>query len=268
MTESGPRQRRRMQAIAFTEEARTAMRSITWILMALALMAVFGCQGDGKPDYGVEQPLMLPGSTRQTWAVAPVVNTSGQKYVDPILQADVLYQQLQQVAGLNVIPVNRVVAVYAALRLEQVQSEEQAALVCDLLNCDALVIGTVSIYNPYDPPAVGASVQLFRKGGYRRPANVDPYVLARRAAPAPGQVAAPRPAFTQAVGMFDAANGSTRADLMRYAQGRNDPTGAYRERLYLVEMDRYCGFVYHSLIEELLAKRALQPESGSAPWPK
>jgi hypothetical protein len=58
--------------------------------------------------------------------------------------------------------------------------------------------------------------------------------------------------------MFDAANGSIRSDLSRYARGRNDPTGAYKERAYLVEMDRYCGFVYHSLLEELLSRPALR----------
>jgi hypothetical protein len=217
-----------------------------------------GCQSD-KPEYGIERPLFLRAATRQTWAVAPAIDLSGQKQVDPILQADLLHQQLQQVAGLNIIPVNRVVEVYAALRIEQLQSEEQAALVCDLLGCDALVMVAVTAYDPYDPPKMGVALQVFRKGQYRRPADIDPRELARRAAPPPGQGQAPttRPAFVQVVGMFDAANGSIRADLMRYAQGRSDPTGPYKERAYLVEMDRYCGFVYHSLIEQLLAKPAL-----------
>src|ERR1043165_1964861 len=100
---------------------------------------------------------MLPGYTRQSWAVAPVINLSGQSGVDPILQADILFNQLQQVAGVNGLPVNRVVQVYSTLHIDQVQSEEQAALVCDLLGCDALLVGTISLYDPYDPPKLGAS---------------------------------------------------------------------------------------------------------------
>jgi hypothetical protein len=232
------------------------MRSITCVLIVVAGLNLLGCQKT-KPEYGVERPLFLPGATRQTWAVAPVINLSGQKQVDPILQADLLHRQLGLVAGVNPLPVNRVVEVYAALRIDRVQSEEQAALVCDLLNCDALVVAAVTDFDPFDPPKMGAAMQLFRKGDYRRPANVDPYVLARRATPLPGQMPTSRPGFAQVVGMFDSANGSIRADLMRYAQGRTDPDGPYRERAYLVEMDRYCGFVYHSLLEQLLAKPAL-----------
>jgi hypothetical protein len=188
-----------------------------------------------------------------------VINLSGEKQVDPILQADLVYQQLQQVAGLTAIPVNRVAEVYGALRIDQVQSEEQAALICDLLGCDALLVATVSIYDPYAPPKLGASLTVFRKGGYRRPVNVDPRELVRRAAPLPSESLTTRPSgAVQAVGMFDAANGSIRADLIRYAQGRNDPAGPYKERSYLVEMDRFCGFVYHSLLEELLTRPAMQ----------
>lgn len=224
------------------------------LLLFLALLA--GCSSNSTPEYGYESPLFLPGQVRQTWAVAPVLNLSGQK-VDPILQADLLYQQLQQVAGLNVIPVNRVIEVFASLRIDQVQSEEQAALVCDLLGCDALVVGTITTFDPYNPPKVGASLSLFRKGTYRRPENVDPRELARMAAPAPTE-SVPRPAgFVQAVGMFDAATGSIRAEALRFAQGRSDPGKPYSERIILIEMDRYCGFVYHSLIQELLAKPAL-----------
>jgi len=77
------------------------------------------------------------------------VNLSGVTQVDPIIQADLLYAQVQQTAGLNVIPVNRVVEVFAALKIEQVQSEEQAAIICDVLGCDALLIATITAYDPY-----------------------------------------------------------------------------------------------------------------------
>jgi len=219
----------------------------------LACVISLAC-GKSKPPYGSEEQIGLPGNVRQTWAVAPVINDSGQKPVDPVLQADLVYQQLQAVAGLNVIPVNKVVEVYNTLRIERVASDEQAALICDILGADALLIATVSIYDPYDPPKMAASLNLFRRGGYRRPVNVDIRELARRATPATMPASPAGTGFVQVVGMFDAANGSVRAEALRYAQGRNDPNGPYQARIYLVEMDRYCGFVYHSLIRELLAR--------------
>jgi len=223
-------------------------------LIGLIATVIFteGCSQQ-KP-YGVEAELYLPAKKRQVWAVAPALNLSGQREVDPLLQADLVYSQLQQVHGLTVIPVNRVVEVYAGLRIEKVQTPEQAALVCDLLGCDGLVVPTVTVFDPYDPPKLGASIQLFRKPrGYARPDNVDPRDLARQAGMT-GSDALPPPGgqFVQAVGMFDAANGSVRQRVQDYAAGRNDPVGPMGVKEYFVSMDRYCGFVYSTLISDVL----------------
>ena len=212
-----------------------------------------GCETPAP--YGTEHQLFLPGPRRQVWAIAPAVNLSGQKAVDPILQADLLYQQLQQVHGLTVVPVNRVVEVFAGLGIEKVQSAEQAAVVCDLLGCDALVVPTVTLYDPYDPPKLGASLQVFAKPtGFVRAPNVDVRELSRAAAPVEDESLPPsaNPRFLQAVGVYDAANGSVRDATLEYARGRNDPVGPLGPREYLLSMDRYCGFVYNALMTDLL----------------
>src|SRR5947207_3597413 len=139
-----------------------------------------------EPQYGVEAQLSIPGRKRQTWAVAPAVNLSGIRDVDPLLQADIVYGQLQQVSGITAIPVNRVAEVYSSLHIEKVQSEDQASLVCELLGCDGLLVPTVTLYDPYNPPKFGASLQLFVKSGTftgARAASVDPRELSRRATP-------------------------------------------------------------------------------------
>ena len=226
------------------------MRSILAVTLA-AVTLVVGC--GSEPKYGTERQLALPGTKRQIWAVAPAVNLSGNR-VDPLLQADLAYQQLQQVDGITVIPVNRVAEVYAGLRIDRVQSQEQAQMVCELLGADGLLIPTVTAYDPYDPPKVGASLQLFGRPAAARQKNVDPRELARRATPGANESLPPGTPvqFLQVVGMFDAANGSVRDALSEYAKGRNDPVGPFGEREYLVSMDRYSGFVYHALIAELM----------------
>jgi hypothetical protein len=237
------------------------------ILLRTALLAPLGLWGAGSgcaeqvPPYGVERQAayLSPLRKREVWAVAPAVNLSGYRDADPLLQADIVFQQLQQVHGLTVIPVNRVVEVYATLKIDKVQSSEQAALVCDLLGCDALVVPTVTAYDPYDPPKLGASIQLLsRPMMFVRPVNVDPRDLARQATPKaidPTPTAA-RMEMVQAVGMFDAANGSVREALNGYVAGRHDPVGPMGSKEYLASMDRYCGFVYHELIGEVLNKAA------------
>lgn len=232
------------------------MRSILWMAVIGATTAALGCQ-EPPPPYGTERALLLPTERRQIWAVAPAINLSGQKGVDPLLQADLLYEQLQQVRGITAIPVNRVVEVYQSLRIDRVQSEEQALLVCDLLGCDGLLVPTITAYDPYDPPKLAASLQLFRKpGGYQRPSGVDPRQLARAASPGRNE-SVPAAPFVQAVGMFDAANGTVREAVYRYAHGRHDPTGPLGAGEYLASMDRFVGFVYHTLIEDLIASPQL-----------
>lgn len=243
----------RMRSITRADTGRRSPLCLC-LLTGAMLMAAAASGCSGEPKYGIEQPpLAWPGAKPQVWAVAPALNLSGQRQVDPLLQADLVYQQLQEVRGLTIIPVNRVVEVYAGLHMEQIQSPEQAFLVCDLLGCDGLVLPAVTAYDPYNPPKVGASLQLFAKPStYVRPVNIDPHELARQATPGEAQSLPPPGAFVQAVGMFDAANGSVREQLAAYAAGRNDPKGPYQAKEYLVNMDRYSSFVYRQLVAQLL----------------
>jgi hypothetical protein len=146
--------------------------------------------------------------------------------------------------------------VYAGLNIDRIASQEQAELVCEVLGADGLLIPTVTAYDPYDPPKVGASLQLFGRPASRRvKKNVDPRELARRASPGDDEAlpaSASPTQFLQVVGMFDAANGSVRKAVMNYAKGRNDPVGPYGADEYFVNMDRYSGFVYHVLIAEMM----------------
>jgi hypothetical protein len=235
------------------------MRSILSIFaVALCLLAI-GC-AKPEPVYGREQVKSLTTKRRQVWAVAPVINLSGEKGVDAFLQADLVFQQLQQVQGVTAVPVNRVAEVYATLRIDRVASPEQAALVCDLLHCDGLIVPTVTIYDTYNPPKLGAAMQLFVKPGmFTKPPNVDPRELAKSAAP---RNVDPMPTASgdviQAVGLFDAANGTVRDRLHIYAAGRNDPVGPMGEKEYYMNMDRYCGFAYSELIEQLIVSPKLR----------
>jgi hypothetical protein len=240
------------------------MRSITYAGLLLALITS-GCK---PPEYGKEAQLTLQSRSQPIWAVAPAVNLSGETSVDPLLQADLVYQQMQAVQNVTVIPVNRVIEVYAALRIDKVQSEEQAAVVCEQLGCDALLIPTVTAFDPYNPPKVGAAVQLIARPGSRYRKNVDARELSRRATPGFDENLPPRPNFIQVVGMYDSANGTVHAAVLDYAKGRNDPTGPLGTKEYFVNMDRYCGFVYHSLIADLIreaAKREADDRADSNP---
>ena len=239
------------------------MRSMTGVGM-LAAVAVAACAAAGgcshpEPTYGRETMLLLPGTRAQVWAVAPAINKSGQTSVDPLLQADALFGQLQQVRGLTVIPVNRVAEVFAAMRIDHVQTEEQADQVCDALGCDALVVPTVTIYDPYNPPKFGAAVNVFLRQRPGQQGAVDAHGLSRQAALPPG-VGLPRnSSFVQVADIYDAQNGSVREKLAAYAAGRFDPKGPLKAKEYEANMERYVGFAYHDLLETLLSRPQMNP---------
>ena len=229
------------------------MRSIAPCLLA-ALFA--GC---ASHPYGEEHQLTVDNGSHPIWAIAPAINLSGEHGVDTLLQSDLVFQQLQAVNNLTVIPVDRVVEVYAALKITKVESEEQAAVVCQQLGCDALVIPTITAYDPYNPPKVGAALQLLGQSKGIQVNNIDARELSRRATPDETQALPAQPGFIQVVGMYDATNGSVRDAVLRYAAGRNDPCGPLASKEYFVSMDRYCGFVYHTLIAQMISRVTAQP---------
>lgn len=223
-------------------------------LLLLCLCIIGGCTPKKQP-YGRESRIVIAGKP-QVWAVAPVINLSGKRQVDPILQADLLYQQLQAVQGLTVIPVDRTIQAMAAMQIAEISSIEEALALCEALGVDGLIVTTITQFDPYNPPKIGAAMQLFRTGRAEA-AAVDVNVLARAAA---DTAASPLPSplatgpMVQVVGMYDAANGSVRQAVIDYARGRSDPSGPLGDKEYFVSTDRYAGFVYRQLLEQLLGR--------------
>jgi hypothetical protein len=147
-----------------------------------SILSTSGCiKRSPKPEYGLEGVLLAPRHGPGSVAVAPVINLSGESSIDPLLAADVVFRQLGQVEGWTAVPVNRVAEVYLALNIPQVESTEQADLVCDVLGVDALLVPTLTLYDPYDPPSVGASLVLFvRNAGRSSRTHLDARELAHR----------------------------------------------------------------------------------------
>lgn len=218
------------------------------VMAAAVLLA--GCESP-PPEYGREDIIFSPRYAPRSFAVAPAINLSGQRQPDALLQADLLFTELQQVRGITVVPVNRVVQAYAGLGIRQVESPEQAAEVCDAIGVDALIVPTITAFDPYDPPKLGASLQTFVRKSRSREGQVNVRELGRD--PTERVQSMPKNAdFIQAAKLFDAAAGTTRVRVSEYARGRVDPTSALGEREFYMSMDRYASFVWHELIEETL----------------
>ncbi|MGF1634676.1 MAG: hypothetical protein ACFCVE_12555 [Phycisphaerae bacterium] len=223
------------------------------VVLAASMLTLAGCQSK-VPQYGREARLALPAGMQRVWAIAPAQNISGEAGVDPLLQADILYSHVEQISGVTAVPVNRAAEVMAALGLRRIESLEQAQIICELLGVDGIIVPTVTLFDPYDPPRFGVSLQVFEstRATTLGTGNLDPRELARMAAPTDIEPLSLPADFRQKSGVFDATNGSTRDAVAAYAAGRNDPTGPVGVRAYFLDMERFCGFAYHELLSGLV----------------
>ena len=224
---------------------------VRWGLLAVALLSA-GCGGPQRPA----MPRMFPSPypAPKLWAVMPFRDESGTSVVDGAAFADRLTQQLQQVEGIRVLPVNRVIETMTARDLIAVDSAGEAMELAAALGVDGLLVGTITAWDPYEPPKIGAVVQLYsrRRGGA---AAVDSRRLSRSTrgeAALPGAARFEQP-IAEAGGYFDAANGEVRRNLRHYATGRAPIDSPAGWRRYLLNMDLYSEFVNSELMRRLFA---------------
>jgi hypothetical protein len=221
------------------------------VLPAVVLLLLAGCDSNK-----VTEPTRLtsPYPAPKVWAVAPFHNESGTRVADPVRFADKLTQQLQQVDGIDMLPVNRVLE---AMQAEQLAAPPgtiaEAMRLMQRLDADGVIVGTITGWDPYDPPKIGASIALFSR---HNPA-IDGHLDTRALTASPtGTLPAGTTVYTQPVAQagnyFDAANGTLIKQLQSYAAGRTPIDSPAGWRRYLLSMDLYAEFVSHALVRELL----------------
>jgi len=244
--------------------SRPCGRTAPAVLAVLMLMA--GCQFFEKD---IEQPdtTASPYPSAKLWAVAPIRNESGTTLVDSLVVADKIAQQLQQVDGITVVPVNRVLQAMQSTELKQVNSVGDAMGLMQTLDVDGLIVGTVTAWDPYEPPKIGATVQLYsRRVPDAQAVDTRALTYAATDRRLPGLTEHSQP-IAQASGYFDAANGAVLKNLRHYATGRTPPRSAAGWRSYLLSMDLYTEFVSHELTRQLLEseRRRLNPPPPPQP---
>jgi hypothetical protein len=225
---------------------------------------------------GEDDGLTAPYEGRHVWAVAPLRNESGTTQANGVKLADKLTQRLETVEGLEVLPVNRVLAAMRQLGLPYIANREQAMEVLRTIGADGLVLGSISAWAPYEPPKLGLSVELYTRLHPTGP-PLDVRELSRAATdPTAGPEGEGRPP-TQPVAtvsaLYDASEPATRQKLNAFAEQRgrseDEPASA---RLYRISMPRYSEFVSYAIVERLLdaerarlARQRKAQAGGSAP---
>lgn len=196
------------------------------------------------------------------WAVAPLRNESGTALVDTLAVSDTLAQTLHQVEGLNVVPVNRVIGAMRTIGLSSVDSPSDAVQLARSLGVDAIVVGSITAWDPYDPLEIGLSVGVYATGGAMRPERhqVDPRAMTGAGTDLGLPQSRDRPwlePVSTASEHLHAANHAVQYAVRSFAEGRHDPNAAMGWRRYLASMRLFTEFACHRTVERLLdAERA------------
>lgn len=204
------------------------------------------------------EPIVIanPHLGPMTLAVGPAVNLSGSADFDPDRFADLLASELSYAEGISVIPVSRTLGVLSVQGTDTIESPEHALELVRLLGADAILVFAVTEYDPYDPPKIGLSAQLFgtlpRRAGGK---EIDPVALSRQSRlTASGRRRLPRRVLAQAQRVFDASHDAVVAEVRAFASRREADESPYGWRKYLVSQQEYIRFCSHAIIEALLSR--------------
>ncbi|UCC29347.1 MAG: hypothetical protein JSU86_14240 [Phycisphaerales bacterium] len=201
------------------------------------------------------EPVTVANSTFGpiTIAVAPALNLSGSTDFDPDRFADLMASELSYAEGVSVIPVSRVLGVLAAQGRGEVESASHALEVAALLGADAILVFAVAEYDPYDPPSIGISAQLYGARPRSRDGALDPVALSRQASLAASEApASPQRLLAQAQRVFDASHESVAAGIREFAAARGAEDSPYGWRKYVVSQQHFIRYCCHATIRALL----------------
>jgi len=254
----------------------------TRLLLSLATLALAvlgaGC-GSSGPTLEAPAQLLSPyrtASSEVLWAVAPLRNESGTTLIDPLEMSDQVVQAVEQIRGVRALPLNRTLEAMRALEMEEVSTPGQALQLAQTLGADGILAGSITAWDPYNPPTIGLALAVFsrseRMEASRTTDAIDPRTLESRATDGGGYRTEgydERP-WSVASALLDGKNHQVLLDLQSYAEGRHDPESALGWRRYLSSTELFAEFaawhVLSLLLDEewqrLARERSERPETN------
>ena len=232
---------------------RTAKRSTEWIPVFLAGLLVHGgCHQARRVQAPVIANRWLGPATI---AVAPAINMSGSTDFDPNRFADLMASEFSLAEGVSVVPVSRVLSALATEGRDRVESPAQAWELAKRLGADAILVFAVTEYDPYDPPSIGITAQLYGREALRGGVGLDPVALSRQPGLSGPEWSRGRDRLlAQMQRVFNAAHSAVVADVKRFASLRTGDESPYGWRRYMVSQQDYMRYCCHRTVQTLLGE--------------
>jgi hypothetical protein len=212
----------------------------------------------GCSNQQTAERLNSPYQSRRVWAVTPFANESGSAFADSFTLADQFVRQLDTTPGIDVLPLNRTLAAMEAMKLRGVSSQAEAMGLMKSLGVDGLIVGTVSAFDPYDPPKLGVAIELYTSERMERQDLLDVRDLSTAATP-PNEIRfanfrTPSQPVSIVSDVFDAKDPNVTRLLKRFAtdRGSDGETSDESWHRYRISMDLYSEFVSYVVSWRLL----------------
>jgi hypothetical protein len=224
-----------------------------------AMLCLGGCSSNETltPPKVTMAPYAAAGS-EPVVAVVPLRNESGTSLVDPEDVSDAVVAALQEVRGIRALPLNRTMLAMRALKMTSVDDPAQLRELAREMGVQGVVVGTITAWDPYDPPTLGISLALYDHG-LSDDARNGIMLDARRLAAQPtdytyfSQNLYPDTRPASAVSEhYDAANHQVLMDVQSYATGRHNEHTALGWKRYTASMDLYTKFATSQAVARLM----------------
>lgn len=225
------------------------------LVVAMTMVAAVsgGCAARPAPVV-VTANLRSPYPENKVWAVAPLSNDSGVSVIDTLALTDQIVDEVSKIRGVDVLPLNRTLDGMRAMNLARVSSTDEALTLARTLNVDGLIVGNISAFDPYSPPKLGMTLQLFSpepRGLTNTTVDIGALESAAREMPLAGLTVYRQP-VAGASEIVDAQDNDVVVHLQQYAMGRSNPSTSLGWRRYLVDMDLYTHYVAYRLLDRML----------------
>jgi hypothetical protein len=163
-----------------------------------------------------------------------------------------------QVRGVRCLPLNRTIGAMRSLDMQELASPADAERLAKALGADGLIVGSITAYDPYNPPKLGLALALYSRPGLIKTANGNGGVDSRQLTFQPTDYRYfPRSAHQQAPAsvvseFLDGKNHQVLMDVQAYAEGRHDDRTALGWRRYTASMDLFSEFGAWHCVNRLL----------------
>jgi hypothetical protein len=152
---------------------------------------------------------------------------------------------------------NRTIAAMRALEMTELSSPAEALRLATELGADGLIVGSITAYDPYNPPKLGLALALYaRPGSQARPGEaIDTRTLTYQPTDYSyfprSNFKGEAPASVASV-YLDGKNHQVQMDVKAYAEGRLDGGSALGWRRYLSSMDLFSEFAAWAAVRRVV----------------